>query len=99
MARRANFGEVELHHRHVGGREPLSQVLDSTWVKLDSEHSRASGHEFRGDCSVACAEVQEEFARADVGILDDRPCPLLNEAMPGPTSPRPRGGGHGEPSV
>ncbi len=99
MARRLKLREVELHHRHVVVGKPLPQVPSAPWVQLDGDHLSASGHELGGDCSVTGTEVKNELARADVGVLDDPGRPLLNEAMPGPTSSRLRGGGHDEPSV
>lgn len=56
--------------------ETLTQDGCSTRMKLDRKHSRACLDQGSGECAGAGAQVEDQVARPDAGLIDE-PLPPL----------------------
>jgi hypothetical protein len=81
-SRQPERGGGAVHNRHI--TEALTQQASAPRVQFDGYHPRPGPDQVRGERSLARADVEDQFARADSGRGDHPRRPFISEPVPAP---------------
>jgi hypothetical protein len=61
-------------------------VLRPAWVPFHGKYPGSSFDKVPGQRAMTSTDVEDQLSRAQVGVGDDAPGPLINKWMPAPCS-------------
>lgn len=77
---------IGLDHGNRRLGETLAEPLCPTRVQFHGEHLRPGVDQMPGQYPLASADVHDQLPRAQIGVGNDAPGPLINERVPAPRS-------------